>query len=167
MNLHLFLDWFRVLVPGFDFSFTYHILNDVCVRTRIEIKQEKTMKILCSLCCLQWNKNKYRDHKYQHSVLKYLWRCVLKRWTNETAPPRHSIGSIRVFIGLCIRTNKHTRVCVILCVCVCVHWCTHGWASNTRLCFISVTKHSIDFSRSHSPFTLYVVRLLRFVCTIS
>lgn len=122
-----------VSLPESTFPFTYH--TTMYYAFTLTVNGKKSVKIWCSLWCLQWNKNKYRDHKYQHLVWSAVKRCAfiekVRNWNRAPRPIQTAAKcSQRVFIGLCIRANRvrmRTNVRLRL------RWCTYGWA---RLMFV-------------------------------
>lgn len=90
---------------------------------------------LCSLCCLQWNKSKYRDHKYQHLVWSTSQRCTFIRKVRkyETAPPFDSIDRPNARFAFLLVYDGANGICYAI-VRLRLRWCTHiGWA---RMMFV-------------------------------
>lgn len=138
-----FVTWLRIFVY---ISHSCLMYMSMCEEER----EKRRWRFGVHYACLPWNKNKYRDHKYQHSggevPMKMRFFFSEKGERIKPRPLRHSIGSIRVFIGLCIETNEHTRMhgCASACL-RSLH--THEPMNlNTRFCSISVvSKHSNRF----------------------
>lgn len=161
MNLHIFLHWFLVLAVCYlalNFRLHLTLLHDVYKCVNKNEKKKKRWRFCVHYACLQWNKNKYRDHKYHHSggEVPMKKRIFLKKVREFNRAPSDTRSARFAFLLVCASKRTNTHVCIDVRLRVCArNTHTNRWTW-IHVCVLSLCRSNrIDFSYSHSPFTRF------------